>query len=318
MNDSRSSGYKILFGPVPSRRLGLSLGIDLFASKICSFNCVYCECGKTEKLTVQRSEYVPFSDLEAELRRYFPCDELDWVTFAGKGEPTLYSRLGDGIRLIRELTTTPVAVITNASLIMQPDVRADLALADLVMPSLDSATQKTLGRINRHHPSVRVDEIIEGLIEFRGGFSGKLALEILFCHGFNDSPAEIDALIAAVRKIKPDTVQLNTVDRMPAVSSTQALSHEELLAIKKRFATGNVEVIGAWHSDKHTETTRSVEEQILSLLDRRSVEEKALIESLSVKADLAQRILDRLCRKQMIERVLFENRWNYRLTKNKT
>ncbi len=302
MKSPPKAGYKILFGPVPSRRLGVSLGIDLFDDKICSFNCVYCECGKTEKLTVERSEYVPFADVKAELRRYLPDDKLDWITFAGKGEPTLYARLGDCIRLIRELTDTPVAVITNASLITHPEVRAELAMADLVMPSLDSALPKTLARINRHHPSLNVDEIIEGLVQFRNEFQGKIDLEILFCKGFNDTEEEIDALIAAARKIQPDTVQLNTVDRLPAEDSAQGLSREELTAIKNRFAMDNVEVIGAFHREKRKETTRSTEEQILSLLSRRSVEEKALKSSLDIEADLAQRILDRLCKKGLIEK----------------
>jgi wyosine [tRNA(Phe)-imidazoG37] synthetase (radical SAM superfamily) len=304
------TGFRYLFGPVPSRRLGLSLGVDLFPAKVCNFNCPYCECGWTQRMPTEREEFVPFEDVAEELRRFLPNDKLDFITFSGNGEPTLYSRLGDLIRLIRSLTGTRIAVITNSSLAMRADVRAELAGADVVMPSLDAVSQNVMRRINHSHKSILAKDMIEGLVRLRDEFRGEMRLEILFCKGINDSPGEVALLAEAAKRIRPDLVQLNTVDRPPADAKVKPLSRGELERIRDAFDMRNVEIIGAFQSQKEGGETSAMttEDQILSLISRRGVYETDLILSLDMPGDKARLVLDELVNKGKIRRVDFEGR----------
>jgi wyosine [tRNA(Phe)-imidazoG37] synthetase (radical SAM superfamily) len=172
--------YHYLFGPVPSRRLGISLGIDLVPMKTCSLNCIYCECGKTTNLTLERREYVPLAEVKAEFLHYLSNHpKPDYITFSGSGEPTLNSLIGEAIRFIRSHETEiPVAVLTNGTLLFDPQVREELKPASMVMPSLDAATDKVFIKINRPHPELTVDRMIDGLIQFRKEFQGLIWLEI--------------------------------------------------------------------------------------------------------------------------------------------
>jgi wyosine [tRNA(Phe)-imidazoG37] synthetase (radical SAM superfamily) len=304
--------FKYLFGPVPSRRLGYSLGVDLFPRKTCDFNCVYCECGVTEEMVIERGEFVPFEDVANELRRFLPHEGLDFVTFSGSGEPTLYSRLGELIRIIRKLTGTRIAVITNSSLIMRPDVRSDLALADVVIPSLDAVSPDIMRRMNRSHGGIHASEMIDGLVRFRREFKGEMLLEIMFCKGINDGPDEVRALAEAAARIGPDRVQLNTVDRPPALDNALPLSLAELEKIKAAFTMHKVEIIGAFsHDQSMTDSSVSPEEQILNLLQRRPVHEDDLIMTLGLGRDQALSILNRLVGGGKIVRSIFEGRVHY-------
>ncbi len=214
MSRSRS-GWKYLFGPVFSRRLGVSLGIDLIPFKTCSLNCVYCECGETTDLTVGCREYVPVSAVLAELEQFLsrqPC--LDYLTFAGSGEPLLHSGIGRIIdALKRRYPRYRVAVLTNGTLLMRPEVQEQLASADLVVPSLDAATEEVFQKVNRPHRSLHCAALISGLAGFRRSYKGRLALEVFIVPGLNDTPQELTALQEAARLIGPDSLQLNTLDR---------------------------------------------------------------------------------------------------------
>ncbi|MBZ0271401.1 radical SAM protein [bacterium] len=309
-----AGAYRYLFGPVPSRRLGNSLGIDLFIRKICNFNCPYCECGPTVAMPVERSEFVPFDEVVAELRRFFASGDaagVDVLTFSGNGEPTLYSRLGELIRVIRTLTGTPVAVITNSALIMRADVRAELALADIVVPSLDAVTQDVMRRINRSHPTILASEMIDGLVRFRDEFAGRMDLEIFFCKGINDDPREVALLADAARRIRPDRVQLNTVDRPPAFASAKPLSPDEMQAIRVAFDLPNVEVVARPRVERPA-PVMPAEDQVLSLVLRRGVDEDDLIETLGLPGDEAHALLARLAGEGKIVRVEFDGRAQYR------
>lgn len=314
MTDAQRPAWKYLFGPIPSRRLGYSLGVDLFTTKVCTHNCPYCECGPTRKMVVERSEFVPYDDVAAELRAFLPHEGLDFVTFSGNGEPTLYSRLGELIRLIRTLADTKIAVITNAALVMRPDVREELRLADLLMPSLDAVTQEGMRRINGSHPSVLAAEMIEGLVALREEYAGPIWLEMFFCKGANDDDREIELLVDAARRIRPDRVQLNTIDRPPARSSAIPMSRAELESIAARFDMEGVEVIGAFHSDSTPAATASPREQILSMTERRGVAETDLIQALGLAESAARAQLDALAAEGRIRRVEFEGRPHYHRT----
>jgi wyosine [tRNA(Phe)-imidazoG37] synthetase (radical SAM superfamily) len=222
--------YKCLFGPVPSRRLGISLGVDLVPMKTCTLNCIYCECGKTSHLTLERKEYVSFEAVKTELTHYLAHHALpDYITFSGSGEPTLNSKIGDVIRFLKNrVPDVPVAVLTNSTLFSQKQVRSDIKNAEVVMPSLDAATEKIFKKINRPSPHLPVDKIIDGLIRFRKEYSGKIWLEVFIIPGMNDTIAELNILKQVIGKIKPDQVHLNTLDRPGSVSTIRAATREEL------------------------------------------------------------------------------------------
>jgi wyosine [tRNA(Phe)-imidazoG37] synthetase (radical SAM superfamily) len=222
--------YNYLFGPVPSRRLGISLGVDLVPMKTCTLDCVYCECGKTSRLALERKEYVPFDAVKKELTHYLAHHTRpDYITFSGSGEPTLHLKIGDVIHFIRNhAPDIPVAVLTNGTLFYQKQVRKDVIDAAVVIPSLDAATEKTFQKINRPCSQLRLEGIIRGLVQFRKEYSGEIWLEIFIIPGLNDSSNELEALKQTIEKINPDQIHLNTLDRPGTVSTLRPASLDEL------------------------------------------------------------------------------------------
>ncbi|MHC1626883.1 MAG: radical SAM protein [Methanoculleaceae archaeon] len=207
--------FRHLFGPVPSRRLGISLGIDLVPFKTCSYDCVYCECGPTTDLTVERKEWVPAEAVISEIDNYLSTGpDLDYCTYSGSGEPTLHSGI-DRItaHIKRRYPDYRIAVLTNGSLFWDPAVRARMRGIDLIVPSLDAATAATFSRINRPHSSLKIDKIIWGLSDLRRESDAEIWLEVFIVPGLNDSDEEISALNSAINAIDPHLVQLNTLDR---------------------------------------------------------------------------------------------------------
>jgi wyosine [tRNA(Phe)-imidazoG37] synthetase (radical SAM superfamily) len=237
--------YNILFGPVPSRRLGISLGVDLVPMKTCTLNCIYCECGKTSHLTLERKEYVSLETVKKELIHYLSHHARpDYITFSGSGEPTLNSKIGDVIRFLKDrVPDVPVAVLTNSTLFSQKQVRSDIKNAMVVIPSLDAATEKIFNKINRPSPRLRVDKIIDGLIRFRKEYSGKIWLEVFIIPGMNDTITELNALKPVIEKIKPDQVHLNTLDRPGSVSTIRAATREELERVLDIFQMENAAIV---------------------------------------------------------------------------
>lgn len=267
-----STAYKHVYGPVPSRRLGRSLGVDALTFKSCSFDCVYCQLGRTTNHTVERREYVPTAEILDELRRKLEeNDRPEYISFAGSGEPTLHSGLGEIIRGIKAMTDVPVVVFTNGGLLWRPEVRADLRAADVVIPSLDGGDAALLDKVNRPEPSLSFDRIVEGLIAFRDEFPGQLWLEVMLLGGVSDDDASVDAIARIAERIRPDKVQINSVCRPPAESWALPVSASRLLEIQKRFPLPHVEII-AEHLDDMAHTafrTQIREEDILALIERR-------------------------------------------------
>ncbi len=263
--------YNYLFGPVPSRRLGMSLGIDLVPVKVCSLNCVYCEVGKTTNLTLERKEYIPYDEVIAELSNYLETNpHPDYITFSGSGEPTLNSRFGDILHYIKQHTTIPVAILTNGTLLSDPQVRKELLEADLVLPSLDAATEYSFRKIDRPQKNMDLQKYIQGLIDFRKEYHGKIYLEILFLPGYNDSQEDLDALKKAILKIKPDKVQLNTLDRPGTVKDLQPMSRQQLQKIIHYWGLENLEIIAKAPDRKKITAYRSdLESVILGTISRR-------------------------------------------------
>ena len=258
-----------IYGPVPSWRLGRSLGVDIIPFKTCSFNCIYCETGRTTNLTLERKEYVSKTSVIEELRTFL-CKRknVDYITFSGSGEPTLNSRIGEIISEVKKLTGIPVAVVTNSSLLNREEVRRELQGADVVLPSLDVVSQSLFESLNRPHPSLKIEEIINGLIEFRKEFKNKIWLEVLLVKGINDAPEEIRKLAEVIEKIKPDKVQLNTVVRPPAEEDVFALNQKELRSIQRQLP-GKVEIVRKFKKISKGEHIEKLETDIKNLLKRR-------------------------------------------------
>lgn len=262
---------KYLFGPVNSRRLGLSQGIDLIPSKVCNFNCIYCEVGPTVHLTCDRQEYYPTADIIAEIDQLLAdpdAAKLDIFTVTASGEPTLHSGLGTVIRHIKSKTDKPVAVLTNGSTFHRADVRQELMAADLVIPSLDSARPESYRRINRPAQCADLDDIINGLVRFGSEFTGEVRLEILLAKGINDSEEDIDALVKTVAKIRPARIQLNTVVRPPLESFAHPVDQSDMMAIAAKFS-GPIEIIADFNRREQIKVRPLVESEILEMLKRR-------------------------------------------------
>ena len=243
--------YKYIYGPVPSRRLGRSLGVDIIPFKTCSYDCVYCQLGHTTVHTTERGSWVSCSDVLSELERFLRTDKPDVISFAGSGEPTLNEELGDMIHGIRQMTDVPVAVFTNASLLWMPDVIEDLALADIVSPSRDAALPATAERNHRPAGTMPLDVILEGLTRFCNVYRGRIWLEILLAQGLNDSEEDIAALAAQAAKLRHiERIQLNSVCRPPADSSVKPLTMARLEEIRSRMP-GRCEIIASYGKRTH-------------------------------------------------------------------
>jgi len=237
---------KHIFGPVLSRRLGLSLGIDLIPFKTCTYDCAYCECGHTTDKTVTRRNYFPAEKVMAELRTVLSSHPaLDSVTFAGSGEPTLSLALGPVIAAIkREFPDYTVSVLTNGGLLSDRAVQDELLPADRVIPTLTSVSQKTFERIHHPHPSLKIEKIIEGMTEFRKRYAGQIWLEVFIVPGLNTTDEELAGLKSAIARIGPDRIQLNTVDRPPADNWVGAAPDCELERIREFLGMPDIGIAG--------------------------------------------------------------------------
>jgi len=263
--------YQHLFGPVLSRRLGISLGVDLVTHKICSLNCVYCECGSTTSLTKERKAYVSCDTVCRELDHYWAHnDDPDYITFSGSGEPTLNLALGQVIAHIKKnKPDIRVAVLTNATLMSDPGVRDDLAFADIVVPSLDAVSPRVFSRINQPCSGIQPAEIVAGIAGFAADFSGEIWLEIFILPGVNDTREELQLLKAAIRKIQPHRVQLNTLDRPGTVSSLRPASPEELDRVIRILDEKNVEIIARAGTGTKSIKTADPASAVLETIHRR-------------------------------------------------
>lgn len=239
-----------IFGPVLSRRLGLSLGIDLIPFKTCPYNCVYCECGPTTKKTISRQVFFPAEQVISELRDVLASHPpLDSITLAGSGEPTLSRSLGRVITSVkREYPEYTMSVLTNGSLMTDKGVREELATADRVIPTLTSGFQKTFERIHRPHPSLSIEAIIDGMAQFREMYAGALWLEVFIIPGLNTTTAELAGLKGAIERIDPDKVQLNSLDRPPAEGWVEAATDAELERVCAVLERSGIEIVGRNHS----------------------------------------------------------------------
>jgi len=232
VDEASGGGLRSVFGPVPSRRLGQSLGIDPIPLKTCNWNCVYCQLGRTARVAAGRREWVPEAMILRQVREALESHlpgEIDWITFVGSGEPTLHSGLGRMIREIQGMGSIPVAVITNGALLRQRQVREELAAADAVLPSLDAGSADLYRRINRPHSSLDFEGHVQGLVDFREAYAGRLWLEIMLLDGVNDTEEALRDLAVWVDRIRPDAVHLDVPSRPPAEAWVRPSGEEGLM-----------------------------------------------------------------------------------------
>lgn len=264
--------YKHLFGPVPSRRLGMSLGIDLIPKKVCSLNCVYCEVGRTTDLTTDRLEYVKYDGVIAELEKFMSNNpKIDYFTFSGSGEPTLNSRIGDVLKFIKEnYPEIKTAILTNGTLLYDKKLRRELMDADVILPSLDAASRDVFRKINRPSKKLNIETYIQGLVDLRKEYKGKIWLEIFLLKGYNDAKEELKLLKEAILKIKPDIVQLNTLDRPGTRHDLIPLTKKEMQAIVDFWELPNVEIIASPDKRSSIESySGDIETAIIEMIARR-------------------------------------------------
>ncbi|MBN1605670.1 MAG: radical SAM protein [Polyangiaceae bacterium] len=290
---------KCVYGPVPSRRLGRSLGVDLVPFKTCPYDCIYCQLGRSTNKTIDPGEYVPVDDALGDVaERLRAGPSPDFIGLAGSGEPTLHSRIGDIISGLKGLTGTPIAVLTNGSLLWRPEVRDGIAEADVVMPSLDAGDQATFQRVNRPHPDISFERMVEGLLAFSHGFEGKIYLEVFVLAGVTDGAEEIRRIAAIAEEMRPDRVQLNTVSRPPADSCALAVPTATLERLSRLFV-GCCEVIAESRMDPRVDAPggRDAEDEILELVSRRPCAVEGIAAGLAMHPNAVVKHLEALAMK---------------------
>lgn len=302
--------YHYVYGPVPSRRLGRSLGVDLVSFKTCSYDCIYCQLGRTTNKTIKRREYVPIEDIVSELERKLAEEPApDYISLAGSGEPTLNSGIGRLIEGVKKMTQIPVAVLTNGSLLWKREVQEALMAADLVVPSLDAGDDLLFRYVNRPHEGIIFEQMADGIAEFASRFHGRVWLEVLLIDGATGIESEVKKIAALAKKINTERVQLNTVSRPPAEDYAIAVSRDRMEQFASYFS-GSVEVIGDFNKAPSAAGLIShvVQDNIEALLERRPCTLTDISFSLNIHPTEATKHLDILVKKGRITRVLKDGR----------
>jgi len=260
-----------VFGPVPSRRLGFSLGVDLVPFKTCTLDCIYCQLGRTTRKTLLRRSYMAPERIMADLKEALSQGQrVDYITLSGSGEPTLHSQIGRIIEQIKEITDIPVAILTNGTLFTIKRLREELARADLAIPSLDAASQDIFERVNRPHPALHIEKIIQGLRAFREGFTGQIWLEVMLVKGINEGAEAIESLREVIPELGCDKIQLNTVIRPPSENYARPLDLEGMLKVKELLGP-KCEIMSRFSRRAQKAYREDLEQRILDLVARRPV-----------------------------------------------
>jgi len=291
---------KYLYGPVPSRRLGLSLGVDIVPFKVCTLDCVYCQLGKTSEKTTERKEYVPAEAVLAELKETLAQGlQADFITISGSGEPTLNLRLGELIDGIKKITDIPVAVLTNGTLLYRQDVRADCAKANVVLPSLDAGDKQAFEEINRPHKDIIIENLISGLCVFRNEFARQIWLEVFLIEGLNTDAGQIAKIENAIKHIQPDKIQLNTAVRPTTHAGIKRVDTEKLEAIAAELGK-KCEVVADFSQQRCAEHIESKAEDVLSMLKRRPCSLADICSGLGIGRNEALKYIGHLQRRGVI------------------
>jgi len=290
-----------IFGPVPSRRLGLSLGVDLIPHKTCTFDCLYCEVGRTTNRTITGSVLAPVDEILRQLdKRLTECNP-NVITLAGSGEPTLHSEIDHIISGIRELTDTRIVILTNGSLFWDEAVRERVLGADLIMPTLSSAVSSTFQTIHRPHADLTLDRVVDGLKQLRAEFDGLIYLEVILLAGMNDTDEEMRALKPLIHEIQPEKIQLNTVVRPPADLCAKALDSKRLEEIKLLLGE-RAEIVVDIGAEKGAMEHQIKSEGLLEMVRRRPLRIKDMANSLGLSIHEVESVVKGLLIKGYLRR----------------
>ncbi len=300
--------YKYLFGPVPSRRLGISLGVDLVPHKTCSLSCIYCECGRTTNLTIERKAYVPTETVLTELQAFLASKpKLDYITFSGAGEPTLHSGIGEIVKFLK--TNFPdykIALLTNGTLFFRPELIEEISKIDLILPSLDAASDLIFKKINRPFHKLKIDGIVDGLVQLRKNFAGQIWLEVFIVPGLNDTDDEIAQLKSDIQQINPDRVQLNTLDRPGTVSCVKAATKDSLEKIAHHLGS-KAEIIANFQKREQVASYNAdVESSILQTIKRRPCTVEDLSSTLGLHQNEINKYIETLLNRNLIRSEVLE------------
>ncbi|MBN2327867.1 MAG: radical SAM protein [Candidatus Omnitrophica bacterium] len=284
-----------VFGPVPSRRLGRSFGIDLAPYKTCSYDCVYCQLGRTTVKTVERKEWVPLEEVLSQVKQRLSelSEPPDYITLSGSGEPTLFSRIDELIDGVKSITSTPTAILTNGSLLWDQEVRKQVKKADLIVPSLDAGSEELFHCVNRPHPSLSFSQMVEGLIKLREEYEKPYWLEVFLLAGHSAIESEIEQIKKWIKAIRPDRVQLNTVVRPPAEEYAYTVPKNRLKKIADSFDPP-AELIADYQKKFVQFHSADMESHILSILHRRPCTLSDLSESVNLHPNAVVKYLDHL------------------------
>lgn len=304
MSEADSAKPRHLYGPVPSRRLGRSLGVDIVPYKVCSYDCIYCQLGRTTRLTAVPQKLVGAAEVMRELEHWLAQGgTADYVTFAGSGEPTLNVELGEMIRATKKLTGIPVAVITNGSLLLDPLIRDQVALADLLVPSLDAGTDAVFQKVNRPAPEIGFLDMREGMVQAAQQCAGEVWLEVMLVEGVNDSDAQVHAMNEITRRVCPDRLQINTVER-PSKSGLAGRVSDEVLSRAREMFGSHAEIIaGNTFAQADEQRWLEVEDELVRTLARRPCTLGQLATASGRHSHELAKHLHRLVKKGLIEQV---------------
>ncbi len=313
--------YEHIFGPVLSRRLGVSLGIDVTPHKTCSLDCVYCECGKTTCLTADRKEFVPLDRVIHELSDYFQTHEdPDYITFSGSGEPTLYTKLKEVMAFIKQ--TKPdirMAVLTNATLFNDPDVCTTLLAADRVVPSLDAATRDAFERINRPAADVDLAGMIQGMADFSSKYKGEFFLEVMILPGLNDRPEDLAELRKAIHRIRPDRVQFNTLDRPGTRPGLSAATTDEMMKVGRMINYPSWEIIARKKAKENVKGSREdIDTAIIETVRRRPSTREDLIGALGASPRSVDQCIKALEKKGVLKKERLDQQEFFQIVKERS
>jgi wyosine [tRNA(Phe)-imidazoG37] synthetase (radical SAM superfamily) len=243
--------------------------VDLVPPKTCDFDCIYCQLGPGERTTLERREYVPVEEVVEEVRlRLDECVRPDYVTLAGSGEPTLHAAFGQVAAGIGQVTDVPLALLTNGSLLHLPEVRAQCGPLDLVLPSLDAGDEETFRRINRPHPRLTLETVVEGLVRLRDEFGGQVWLEVFIIEGVNSGDEQVRRIKEHIERIRPHRIQINTAVRPPAEPGVETPTAERLEQIRDILGP-RAEIIAPLGETAMDASGRARKQEVLGLLQRR-------------------------------------------------
>jgi len=309
--------FKYLYGPVPSRRLGRSLGIDLVPHKVCTYDCIYCQIGNTTDKTLTRKEYVPIKAVLKEVKRFLEDEtsSIDHLSLSGSGEPTLHSKIRLLIEGIKAMTSIPIAVLTNGSLLYEEGIRQDLLRAEIVLPSLDAVSPEVFTKINRPRSGLSIEKVIEGMVEFRKVYKDQIWLEILFCKGVNDSKEELLKTKKVVDRIQPDRIHLNTVVRPPSEKWAVSLNQKEMEEIRAFFGV-KASIISEFDPHPSSVLKKDIKEEILKILRRRPLSLADLSKGMGIPQNELDKYVKPLTREGKIQTRIFSGSIYYEIGEN--